>query len=189
MEFHQTALPEVILIKSKVNGDDRGFFIESYKQSVFVENGITDKFVQDNYSRSIRGVLRGLHYQLNPLAQGKLVRCILGQVFDVAVDIRCGSPNYGKWIGYELSADNNRMLYIPAGFAHGFLTMSDIAELMYKTTAEYAREYDRGIIYNDPTIGIIWPNVDCEIILSEKDQNQPLLKDAENNFVYLAKST
>lgn len=183
MEFSRTSLPGVVLITPKVHGDDRGFFLESYKKSVFIANEIDEEFVQDNHSRSVYGVLRGLHYQLNPKAQGKLVRCVSGQIFDVAVDIIHGSPSYGKWVGYELSAANKSILYIPPGFAHGFLTLSDTAELIYKTTNEYSKEYDRGIMYNDPAIGIKWPELSSEMILSGKDLVLPLLKDAENNFI------
>ncbi len=184
MEFIKTALPEVILIKPTVHGDERGFFMESYKKSQFVDNGITQEFVQDNHSKSMRGVLRGLHYQLNPKAQAKLVRCSQGAVFDVAVDIRQGSPNYGKWVGYELSADNKFMLYIPEGFAHGFLTLSDFAELLYKTNEEYSEIHDRGLAFDDPEIGIKWPKENVALLLSEKDKKQPSLKDIETNFYY-----
>ena len=183
MEFIKTAIPDVILIKPKINGDQRGFFLESYKKSLFVANGIVADFVQDNHSKSSYGVLRGLHYQLQPKAQGKLLRCIHGAIFDVAVDIRKNSPTFGKWVGYELSAENKQMLYVPAGFAHGFLTLVEGAELLYKTTDEYSKEHDRGIAYNDPDIGIVWPKIDIAPLLSEKDKNQPWLKDAENNFV------
>ena len=147
-----------------------------------MQNGISDEFVQDNHSRSSYGVLRGLHYQLEPRAQSKLVRCIRGRIFDVAVDIRVGSPTYGKWFGCELSEENRQMLYIPAGFAHGFLTLSDVAELLYKTSDEYSVAHDRGMLYNDPQIGIIWPDVSGELTLSEKDKNQPLFKDIKTNF-------
>lgn len=183
MEFIKSAIPEVILIKPKVFGDDRGFFLESYKKSLFVANGIDYDFIQDNHSMSAKGVLRGLHYQLNPKAQGKLVRCVSGSVFDVAVDIRRGSPTFGKWVGYELSATNKQMLWIPPGFAHGFITLEDNTQFLYKTTNDYAPEYDRGIKYDDPAIGIVWPDVG-ELLLSEKDQAQPLLKDAEINFIF-----
>jgi dTDP-4-dehydrorhamnose 3,5-epimerase len=184
MEFIKTALPEVILIKPVVHGDERGFFLESYKKSKFIANGITTEFVQDNHSRSACGVLRGLHYQLNPKAQAKLVRCGYGAVFDVAVDIRRGSPNYGKWVGYELSADNKFMLYIPEGFAHGFLTLTDFAELLYKTNEEYSLENDRGLAFDDPDVGIKWPKVNVSLLLSEKDKKQPKLKDIDTNFYY-----
>lgn len=184
MQFIKTDIPEVLLIKPDVFGDERGFFMESYKKSEFMANGICVEFVQDNHSKSAYGVLRGLHYQLNPAAQAKLVRCVVGRVFDVAVDIRRNSPTYGKWVGYELSADNKQMLYIPAGFAHGFLTLSDTAELLYKTNNEYSPENDRGVIFNDQVINIDWPLDEASLILSEKDKNQPLLKDIETNFIY-----
>jgi len=183
MEFIKSAIPEVILIKPKVFGDDRGFFLESYKKLLFAANGIDYDFIQDNHSMSAKGVLRGLHYQLNPKAQGKLVRCVSGSVFDVAVDIRRGSPTFGKWVGYELSATNKQMLWIPPGFAHGFITLEDNTQFLYKTTNDYAPEYDRGIRYDDPAIGIVWPEIG-ELLLSGKDQVQPLLKDAEINFIF-----
>ena len=175
--FKTTKIPEVILIKPKVFGDNRGFFMETYKESNFVENGIEEKFVQDNHSRSIKGVLRGLHYQLAPFEQGKLVRCIQGKIYDVAVDIRKSSPNFAKWVGVYLSENNKNMLYIPAGFAHGFYTISEVAEIVYKATKEYSSECDRGIIWKDPLINIKWPSK--EVILSNKDKNLPFLKDME----------
>lgn len=183
MEFIKTAIPDVILIKPKVFGDERGFFLESYKKSLFHAHGITEEFIQDNHSKSAKGVLRGLHYQLDPNAQGKLVRCVSGSVFDVAVDIRKGSPTFGKWVGYELSEENKQMLWIPAGFAHGFVTLEDNTEFLYKTTGEYAPECDRGIRFDDPEIGIVWPKLDS-LLLSDKDQKQPCLQDAEINFIY-----
>ncbi|MFN8770410.1 MAG: dTDP-4-dehydrorhamnose 3,5-epimerase [Neisseriaceae bacterium] len=182
MEFITTSLPEVILIKPKIFFDDRGFFLESYKKSLFVNHGIGEDFIQDNHSKSSYGVLRGLHYQLKPKPQSKLIRCVSGKIFDVAVDIRKSSPNYGKWVGYELSADNKYMLYIPSGFAHGFLTLSDHAEILYKAGNEYSPIHDRGIKFDDPDIGIKWPKLDIDYILSEKDIKQPLLINAENNF-------
>lgn len=183
MEFIRTAIFDVILVKPKIFGDERGFFMESYRKSLFQASGIMPEFIQDNHSKSSKGVLRGLHYQLDPKAQGKLVRCVSGAVFDVAVDIRRGSPTFGKWVGYELSAENKQMLWIPAGFAHGFVTLADNTEFLYKTTGEYAHECDRGIKYDDPVIGIKWPQLD-DLLLSDKDQKQPLLQDAEINFVY-----
>jgi dTDP-4-dehydrorhamnose 3,5-epimerase len=155
--FTHLAIPDVILIEPAIFRDERGFFMESYKYSDFVAFGIKEHFVQDNHSRSVKGVLRGLHYQKHPKAQGKLVRVVVGEVFDVGVDIRLGSPTYGKWVGEVLSAENKRMLYIPPGFAHGFCVLSDVADVLYKTTEEYAPEYDAGIIWNDPEIGIQWP--------------------------------
>jgi dTDP-4-dehydrorhamnose 3,5-epimerase len=187
MEFIQTSLPEVKLIRLLVHGDERGFFFESYKKSTFIKNGITDDFVQDNHSQSSLGVLRGLHYQLAPMVQAKLVRCVRGRVFDVAVDIRRGSPSFGKWVGYELSEDNKQMLYIPVGFAHGFLTLSDKAELIYKSNNEYSVEHDRGIRFDDPAIGIKWPRLNGALILSPKDEMQPTLANAEINFNYVGK--
>lgn len=179
MEFIKSSIPEVILIKPKIHKDERGFFLESYKKSTFSNNGIETNFIQDNHSESIKGVLRGLHYQLAPKAQAKLVRCVRGKIFDVAVDIRRSSPTFGKWVGFELSDENKNMLLIPEGFAHGFLTLTDMAELMYKTSNEYSIEHDRGIIYNDPTIGIKWPKMDVPLIFSAKDIKLPQLINAE----------
>ena len=145
-EFKQLSIPDVILIKPLVFRDDRGFFLEIYKRSEFEKAGIKARFVQDNFSRSQAGVLRGLHYQNPPYAQGKLVRCLSGSIFDVAVDIRKGSPYFGKWLAHELSEENSLMLYIPEGFAHGFLTLSESADVMYKTTSEYSSDDEGGII-------------------------------------------
>jgi dTDP-4-dehydrorhamnose reductase/dTDP-4-dehydrorhamnose 3,5-epimerase len=170
-------MPDVILIEPRVFPDPRGFFLESYKKSEFVSAGIGDDFVQDNHSRSTRGVLRGLHYQIPPFAQGKLVRCICGAIWDVVVDVRRSSPTFGKWFSLELSAENRKILYVPPGFAHGFLTLSEAAEIAYKVTAEYSAVHDRGILWNDPDIGIEWPFPD--VILSEKDARNPNLSDAE----------
>ncbi len=180
-EFVKLEIPEVILIKPKVFEDVRGFFMEAYKASVFAQAGINYAFVQDNHSKSKKGVLRGLHYQLEPKAQGKLVRCIKGKIWDVAVDIRRGSPTFGRWVAVELSEENKYMLWIPPGFAHGFLALED-CEIIYKCTEEYAPELDRGIIWNDPDIAISWP-IDNPI-LSAKDAKLPRLKDAEINFEY-----
>ena len=181
-DFRLLAIPGLVLIEPKTYGDDRGVFFEVYKHSDFVRSGIPDHFVQDNFSRSIRGVLRGLHYQLDPMAQGKLVRCVSGRIFDVAVDIRKGSPTFGRWEAQELSRENGLMLFIPAGFAHGFLTLSDTAEVLYKCTAEYSPAHDRGIIWNDPEVSIPWAVTDP--LLSDKDKVHPRLRDAENNFRY-----
>jgi dTDP-4-dehydrorhamnose 3,5-epimerase len=183
MEFEPTKLSGVVLIKPKVIGDSRGFFIEAYKESLFQAHGIHDRFIQDNHSKSAQNVLRGLHYQLNPAAQAKLVRCVRGAIFDVAVDIRRGSPTFGQWVGYELTEENHHMLWIPAGFAHGFMTLASDNHIIYKTTAEYAPACDRGIKFDDPAIGIEWPTLN-NVILSTKDQQQPLLQDAEINFTY-----
>jgi len=180
--FKRLEIPEVILIEPEVFSDERGFFMETYKYSEFASFGISERFVQDNHSRSVKGVLRGLHYQNPPKAQGKLVRVVVGEIFDVAVDIRKGSPTYGKWVGVKLSAENKRMLYIPPGFAHGFCVLSDVAEVVYKVTEEYAPESEAGIIWNDPEVGIDWPIENP--MLSAKDANWPILRDAVNRFVY-----
>jgi dTDP-4-dehydrorhamnose 3,5-epimerase len=177
MNVIETSLPGVLLLEPKVFGDARGFFLESWNRQTFAGLGLDLDFVQDNHSRSARGVLRGLHYQLNE-PQGKLVRVVSGAVFDVAVDVRKSSPNFGQWVGYELSADNQRMLWIPPGFAHGFLVLSDTADFLYKTTAYYAPQWDRGIRWDDPQIGVRWPLAGAPA-LSAKDQVQPWLKDAE----------
>jgi dTDP-4-dehydrorhamnose 3,5-epimerase len=168
----------VLIIEPKVFGDERGFFYESFNARTFAEQtGITAQFVQDNHSKSVKGVLRGLHYQIQQ-AQGKLVRVVAGEVFDVAVDIRKHSPTFGKWVGVLLSAENKRQMWIPQGFAHGFLVTSESAEFLYKTTDYYAPEFERSIIWNDPAIGIQWP-IANEPTLSNKDKVAPLLKDAE----------
>jgi len=180
-KFKKLEIPDVILIEPVVFTDERGFFIETFKASDFKANNISYEFVQDNHSKSRKGVLRGLHYQLKPMEQGKLVRCIKGKIWDVAVDIRKGSPWYRKWVGVELSEENKLMLWIPPGFAHGFVALED-AEVIYKCTKEYAPQYDRGIIWNDPELAIHWPIKNP--ILSLKDANLPNLKDAENNFEY-----
>lgn len=181
-EFIPLEIPGVMLIKLKSFGDARGCFRELYKRSDFSHWGIAEQFVQDNYSRSVKGVLRGLHYQKDPAAQGKLVSCISGRIYDVAVDIRKGSTCYGKWVGAELSGENNYMLYVPAGCAHGFQVMSDAAEVIYKCTNEYSAADDRGIIWDDPEIGVKWPLRDP--LLSEKDQSHPLLSHADNTFEF-----
>lgn len=175
-------IPEVILIEPALFGDERGLFLETYRASDFGKMGIGHHFVQDNQSRSKRNVLRGLHYQLQPKAQGKLVRVVRGAVFDVAVDMRKGSPHRGKWVGLVLSEENRRMLWIPPGFAHGFIATEDETEVLYKVTEEYAPALDRGILWNDPELNIVWPV--AEPILSPKDAHHPSFRDAENNFVY-----
>lgn len=181
-EFEKLEIPEVTLVKPRVFGDERGFFMETYKKSDFVANGIVEEFVQDNHSKSTKGVLRGLHYQLNPDAQGKLVRCTKGEIFDVAVDIRVGSPTFAKWCGANLNEDNKQMLYIPQGFAHGFVSLSDEVEVLYKATAEYSVQNDRSILWSDAKINVDW-HIDNPLI-SEKDANAPRLEDAEINFKY-----
>ena len=177
LKLIKTSLPDVLLLEPKVFGDPRGFFMESWNRQTFAELGLNLEFVQDNHSRSARGVLRGLHYQLNE-PQGKLVRVTSGAVFDVAVDLRRSSPHFGQWTGHELSAENQRMLWVPPGFGHGFLVLSDNADFLYKTTAYYAPQWDRGIRWDDPEIGVQWP-VDLAPTLSAKDQVLPLLRDAE----------
>ncbi|MBS4089770.1 MULTISPECIES: dTDP-4-dehydrorhamnose 3,5-epimerase [Pseudomonas] len=179
MQATPLAIPEVVLFTPKVFGDERGFFYESFNARAFKEaTGLEPEFVQDNHSRSVKGVLRGLHYQLNPDAQGKLVRVVQGEVFDVAVDIRRSSPTFGQWVGAVLSAQNNNQLWIPPGFAHGFITLSDTAEFLYKTTDFYSTQSERCIAWNDPDIGIEWP-LDCTPQLSGKDQLGVALKDAD----------
>jgi dTDP-4-dehydrorhamnose 3,5-epimerase len=169
MKVTQLSIPDVLLIEPKIFSDDRGFFFESFNQECF-EKAIGQKinFVQDNHSKSVKGVLRGLHYQLPPKAQGKLVRVIQGEVFDVAVDVRRSSPTFGKWVGGILSADNKKQLWIPEGFAHGFVTLSDTAEFLYKTTDFYSPEHEQSIVWNDETIAIKWP-FDFEPEVSKKD--------------------
>lgn len=179
MEFIASTIPEVILIKPRIFGDARGFFFESYKKSLFVNNGIKQDFHQDNHSHSKRGVLRGLHYQIGNAVQAKLIRCTKGAIFDVAVDVRKSSPTFGKWVGYKLSEENKYMLLIPEGFAHGFLTISEEAEVLYKASNEYSVESERGVIFNDPVIAIEWPKLEIPYILSEKDLILPLLHKAE----------
>lgn len=180
--FRAMDIPGVVLIEPQVFQDSRGLFMEFYRRSEFVAGGIPDTFVQDNYSRSVRGALRGLHYQKNPKAQGKLVMVLKGDIFDVAVDIRKGSPTYGKWVGAVFSHQKKQMLYIPVGFAHGFTVLSDEADVVYKVTEEYAPELDRGIIWNDPRIGIHWPIE--EPTISPKDAHLPTLEKADKDFIY-----
>jgi dTDP-4-dehydrorhamnose 3,5-epimerase len=178
MPIQATTIPDVIIIEPKVFGDDRGFFYESFNASKFAEEtGVKTEFVQDNHSKSAKGVLRGLHYQIQQ-PQGKLVRVVAGEVFDVAVDLRKKSLTFGQWVGVILSADNKRQLWIPPGFAHGFLVTSDSAEFLYKTTDYYAPEFERSILWNDPTIGIEWP-LTGEPLLSNKDKIGKLLDEAE----------
>jgi len=181
MKLIETRLPEVLLIEPNVFGDARGFFMESWNRKTFASLGLELDFVQDNHSRSARGVLRGLHYQLKQ-PQGKLVRVVSGAVYDVAVDLRKNSPNFGKWTGHELTAGNQHMLWVPPGFGHGFLVLSEQADFLYKTTAYYAPEHERCVLWNDPAIGIEWPLAGIPAIqpaLSAKDQAGSLLKDAE----------
>ncbi len=180
-EFKKLAIPDVILIMPEVFEDKRGFFMEAYKKSEFEKGGIEIDFIQDNQSSSRKYVLRGLHYQIPPREQAKLVRCVRGKIFDVAVDIRKSSPYYGKWVGEYLSEENKKMLFIPPGFAHGFLTLSEKAEIIYKVSKEYSKDHERGILCKDPAIKIKWP-IQGKPILSEKDKRLPLLQEAEKEF-------
>ena len=170
MQATRLSIPDVVLLEPKVFGDARGFFFESFNQKAFnAATGTDHQFVQDNHSRSTKGVLRGLHYQ-SQQPQGKLVRVVQGAVFDVAVDIRRSSPTFGQWVGVELSADNHRQLWVPPGFAHGFLVLSDSADFLYKTTDYYAPEHERCIAWNDPALAIVWPDMGMAPCLSGKDQ-------------------
>ncbi len=179
MTVTPTTLPDVLIVEPRVFGDERGFFYESYNRRQFNEAlGLEPDFVQDSHSRSARGVLRGLHYQLSPHAQGKLVRVVQGEIFDVAVDVRKNSKTFGQWAGVRLSAENRKQLWIPPGFAHGFLVLSDCAEVLYKTTAFYAPECERGIRWDDPELAIEWP-FSAPLTLSDKDRVAPMLADAE----------
>ena len=171
--FEQTALPGVVIIEPRVYEDQRGFFMETYKKSEFARGGIGDDFVQENHSRSVAATLRGLHLQRPPKAQGKLIRVIEGEVFDVAADIRPESPTYGRWVGVALSSDNRRSVFIPAGYAHGFCVVSPEAQVMYKTTDEYAPDLEWGVRWDDPVLAIPWPV--AEPTLSERDRHWPFL--------------
>ncbi|HQF80087.1 MAG TPA: dTDP-4-dehydrorhamnose 3,5-epimerase [Flexilinea sp.] len=181
MDFIPLSIPDVILIQPDVHRDERGFFFESWQKNKFAKAGIDQEFVQDNHSRSSKNVLRGLHYQIRQ-PQGKLIRAIVGEVFDVAVDLRRSSPSFGKWVSANLSSENFNMLWIPPGFAHGFLVLSDVAEFVYKATDFYAPQYERCILWNDRDLGIDWPISGHEPILSEKDSKGKLFREAE---VYL----
>ncbi len=181
MRVIETTLPGVLIVEPDVFEDSRGFFFESYSLQKYAEHGISDTFVQDNHSLSVRGTLRGLHYQAEP-GQAKLVRVARGSVFDVAVDIRWGSPTFGKWVGVELSAENKRQLYIPVGFAHGFCVTSEVAEFLYKCSSYYAPDLERGIAWDDPALAIAWPAE--EPILSDRDRRHPRLAEAGRDYVY-----
>jgi dTDP-4-dehydrorhamnose 3,5-epimerase len=178
MKVQTTAISDVFVLEPVVFGDDRGFFFESFNQQTWQnETGLITRFVQENHSRSARNVLRGLHYQVQQ-TQAKLVRVIVGEVFDVAVDIRRSSPTFGRWVGQHLSADNKKQFWVPEGFAHGFVVLSEVAEFLYLTTDYYAPEHDRAIIWNDPELNIDWP-LQGDPNLSDKDRAAKLLKDAE----------
>jgi len=184
--FKRLEIPDVILVAPKLFPDDRGFFFESFKESDFLSNGIKDKFVQDNYSHSISGVIRGLHYQKTPKSQSKLVSVLKGKIFDVAVDIRKNSPTYGTWVSEILSADEHKLLYMPEGFAHGFCVMSEEADVLYKVSNEYSPEHEQGIIWNDPNLDISWPAE--KPIVSNKDNQLPLFENLDEDFVYKKKA-
>lgn len=179
MNFTATSIPDVIMIEPRVRGDSRGFFMETYQARHFIEAGIPNTFVQDNHSGSLRGILRGLHYQIKQ-PQGKLVRVVAGEIFDVAVDLRRNSPTFGAWTGEVLSAENKLMLWVPEGFAHGFYVLSEWAELTYKATDYYAPEWERTLSWNDPQVGVLWPLLDGEVPqLSEKDSRGKILTECE----------
>lgn len=181
MKITPTALPEVLIVEPRVFGDARGFFTESWNEQTFNQAvGSVVRFVQDNHSRSARGVLRGLHFQLPPHTQGKLVRVVSGAVFDVAVDLRRSSLNFGRWAGVELTADNQRQLWIPPGFAHGFMVLSETADFLYKTTDYYAPDCEGALRWDDPAIDIQWPDLGMVPLLAEKDAKAPLLADAKS---------
>ena len=180
--FKRLSIPDVILVEPQLFSDDRGFFFESFKESDFFSNGIDKKFVQDNFSHSTNGVIRGLHFQKAPKAQAKLVTVLKGKIFDVAVDIRKNSPTYGKWVSEILSDDTHNLLYVPEGFAHGFCVISDEADVHYKVSNEYSQEHERSIIWNDPKLNIEWPIK--KPIISNKDNKLSLLENLDNDFVY-----
>jgi dTDP-4-dehydrorhamnose 3,5-epimerase len=182
VEFEKTEIDAVLVVKTGLFSDERGFFSETHSQKVWSDTGFDQAFVQDNLSRSCKGTLRGLHYQLDPHGMGKLVRCVYGAVFDVAVDIRAGSPTYGRWVGRELSAKNSLSLWVPVGFAHGFLSLADDSLVHYKCTEMHTPEAERSLSYADPTIAISWPIEPT--VISGKDREAPLLADAEANFKY-----
>ena len=180
--FKRLSIPDVILVEPQSFSDDRGFFFESFKESDFFSNGIDKKFVQDNFSHSVNGVIRGLHFQKAPKAQAKLVTVLKGKIFDVAVDIRKNSPTYGKWVSEILSGNTHNLLYVPEGFAHGFCVISDEADVLYKVSNEYSQEHERSIIWNDPKLDIQWPIK--KPIISNKDNKLSLLENLDNDFVY-----
>ncbi len=179
MEFERTIIPDVIVFQPKVSGDERGFFMETFRADAFAALGITESFVQDNHSRSQRGTLRGLHYQIRQ-TQGKLLRVVVGEIFDVVVDLRRSSPTFGRWAGTLLSAENKKQIWVPPALAHGFYVLSEWAEVVYKTTDYYAPQWERSLLWNDPALGIEWPLLGGRPpILSEKDSRGKLLSEAE----------
>jgi len=185
MHFERTKIADVVVIEPKKFGDARGYFMETFRQSLFAEHIGPTEFVQDNQSLSAEaGTIRGLHFQLEPKAQGKLVRCIAGALLDVTVDIRKGSPSFGEYVAVELTAENGRQLWVPPGFAHGFCTLLPNTEISYKVTEYYSPEHDRGILWSDPALKIDWPVDREKAILSDKDRKQPLLVDLDGSFTY-----
>jgi len=180
MKFTPTRIPDVLLIEPEIYADTRGFFFECYHREEFRKNGVTADFIQDNHSVSVKGVLRGLHYQVAPKEQAKVVRVVRGEVFDVAVDIRPGSPTFGKYVSQILSAENKKMLFVPVGFAHGYLTLSDEAEFFYKTSQFYSPSDERGLRWDDPDIRVIWPKIDKPYLLSAKDKTLPGLRESKS---------
>ncbi|MFH2143788.1 MAG: dTDP-4-dehydrorhamnose 3,5-epimerase [Bacteroidota bacterium] len=184
MKLVKTDIQDLLIIEPQVFEDNRGYFFECYNQEKFSQNGLNYLFIQDNQSKSCHGVIRGLHYQLAPYSQTKLVRVLEGSIFDVAVDIRKNSPYFGKWFGVELSSENKRQLLIPSGFAHGFSVLSDTATVLYKCDQLYHKESERGIVYNDKNLAIDWKIKFHEIIISDRDKDFPGFQDAEMNFVY-----
>ncbi len=187
MQFETFKIPDLVLITPKKFGDSRGYFMETFRQELFEENVGPFLFVQDNQSMSAEvGTVRGLHFQLDPKAQGKLVRCVAGALADVAVDIRKGSPTYGQYVSVELTAENGKQLWVPPGFAHGFCTLAPNTEISYKVTNYYSAEHDRGLLWNDPSIGIDWPVEAAKAVLSDKDIKQPGLSSLPEAFNYRA---
>lgn len=184
MKIIETPIPGLLIIEPRVFADDRGYFFESYNESNFEKNGLVYRYVQDNESKSHHGVIRGLHYQLEPYAQTKLIRVIRGTVYDVAVDLRKGSPTFGKWYGLEVSATNKKQFYIPKGFAHGFSVLSEYAIFSYKCDNFYNPASERGIRYDDPFLGIDWRLTETEAVISERDKQLPYFADAEMNFKF-----
>lgn len=182
--FTETGLPDLLIFEPRIWNDERGYFYESYSERLFAQYGLDYRFVQDNQARSTKGVLRGLHFQREPNAQTKLVRVTEGAVFDVAVDLRRGSPTQGRWFGLVLSAENHKQLLVPRGFAHGYLVLSETAVFVYKCDNFYAKAQEGGLIYNDPTVGIEWPMPESDLLISAKDAVLPLWADVEHNFAY-----
>lgn len=179
MNFIETKISGVWIIQYDRHGDSRGFLAETYRKSLFSEYGIHEEFIQDNHSQSDLGTLRGLHYQTQPYTQSKLVRVVTGEIFDVAVDLRDDSPTYGKWVGEFLSAENNKMLYIPEGFAHGFLVTDENTHVVYKISDYYSPEHEEGVLWNDPELAIEWPKLEVSYTISDKDKKHPHLKEIE----------